>query len=180
MKKVLASRVLALVVAICLAISASAQTSSGNAAIFDKTTLIASVKASADADKLTLNNLAVENKWVFKSFTRDFQHATEIGVNSNDDFVFIYCVVDGNANRIMYTRGGKIERIIRTYRENSLDPGVRNLVKTHYPGFSIFVVTEVFEKGKTAYFVTIENERMWKIIRVVHGEMDLYREFTKS
>lgn len=180
MKKIFANRILALSIAIPLAVSASAQSSSANAATFDKTTLVSSVKANADFDKLALHNLSTDYSKVFRSFTRDFQNATNIDVSSDDASVFIYCVVDGIANRIMYSKGGKTERVIRTYDESKLDPNVLILIKSHYQRYSIFGITEVSTKGKTAYLVNLENDKMWKIIRVVDGEMDLYQEYTKS
>jgi hypothetical protein len=179
MKKNFGIRILAAGIAISFTASALAQSSSGNAASFDHATLVGSVKVAGDADKLTLYNLSEEHSRVFRSFTRDFPNASEIEVSSDNEFIHIYCIVDKIPTRVMYYNGGKSKRIIRTYHVDRLDPNVRSLVQAHYPSYSIFSVTEIFAKGKTAYMVYIESDKTWKIIKVVDGEMNLDKEYLK-
>ena len=179
MKKNFGNRILATGIAISFTVSALAQSSSGNSVSFDHTTLVTSVKVAADVDKLTLHHLSEEHSRVFRSFTRDFPNASEIEVSSDNAFIHIYCIVDRIPTRIMYYNGGKSKRIIRTYHEDRLDPNVRSLVQAHYPSYSIFSVTEIFTKGKTAYMINIESDKMWKVIQMVNDEMNLSKEYSK-
>jgi hypothetical protein len=179
MKKFFVEKIIALSIAMPVAICSFAQSSSTNAVAYGNTTH-GSVRTSVDADKFALNNLSMENSRVYKSFTKNYPNASEIGVGSNDASVFIYCVVDGIPNRITYTKGGKTESITRTYNETKLDPNVLSLVKLHYSSYSIFSVTEIFANHKTTYLINMENDKMWKVIRVADGEMDVYREYSKT
>ena len=175
----MATGILAVGIAISFAASALAQSSSSNSVSFDHTTLVTSVKVAGDADKLSLHNLSTEHSRVFRSFARDFHNASEIDVSSDNTFTHIYCIVDGIPTRIMYYNGGKVERIIQTYHEDRLDSQVCSLIHAHYPSYSIFGITEIFTKGKTAYTIYIENDKMWKVIQVVNDEMNLIKEYSK-
>jgi len=54
------------------------------------------------------------------------------------------------------------------------------MVKSNYYDYSIFLVQEVKVGDKTAYLVKIEDEKSFKTIRVVDGEMDEYESYKKG
>jgi len=79
-----------------------------------------------------------------------------------------------------YDKWGQQISRIRYYNEKGLPFAVRNLVRSKYYDFSIYVVIEVTVRDKTAYFVKIEDNTCWKTIKAVDGEMEVTEEFDKT
>ena len=164
-----------------LSLGLNAQSSSANPQMFQNSTLLVSSNADANADKLTLEKMKAQNSRMFHAFSRDFKNASDIQMsNTDDNYTFIYCRVDGIVNRILYNQKGRWQRTIRSYGENDLPADIRETVQASFPKYSIFGVTEVQACGKKAYLVDIESKKSWKTIRVVDGEMDIYKEYDKQ
>jgi hypothetical protein len=176
---VLVGRALGLCAIITLSLGSYAQSS--NSAIFEKSTLVSSANVVSDADRLALESIKLENTKMYRDFTKNFKNASEIQANSDEDRnTFILCKVDGITTRILYNKHGVCKRITRTYDETHLPSAVRSQVKNSFPGYSIFNVTEVTANGKLAYLVNMKGENLWKIVRVVDEEMDVYKEYVQN
>ncbi len=159
----------------------NAQSNSGNHLIFEKETFGKAISNLSDADKLTLENMRLARGKMYKDFTARFKGASNINVSEKGKAVFINCSTDQGFNRIMYDNKGRWQNTVRTYDNEKLVENVRELVENAFPRYAIFGgIIEVHASNKVAYFVTIEDKKSWKRIRVVDGEMDVYEEYTKS
>jgi hypothetical protein len=149
--------------------------------MFQTKRLIKSASNLTDADKLALEDIKWSNVRMHFDFTNRFKGATNIQISSEDYSYLISCATDGGFNRATYSRKGRWERTIRTYPNEKLDETIRANIKYAYPRFSIFgSVTEVKSGNETAQLVTIEDQKTWKRIKVVDGELEVYEEYRKS
>ena len=158
-----------------------AQSSSGNQFMFQTKRFIKSASNLTDADQLALEDIKWSSVRMHYDFTNRFKGATNIEISNSDWSYLITCTTDGGFNRIKYTRKGKWERTIRTYPNEKLDESIRAHIEYAYPRYSIFgTVTEVKTGNETAQLVTIEDQKTWKRIKVVDGELEVYEEYRKS
>ncbi len=86
----------------------------------------------------------------------------------------------GIQNRVYLTRRGSFIGQIRYYTEKELPVDVRKQVRSNFYDYAITSVTEVNCNNLTAYLVTIADDTTWKVIRVLDGEMDVWKEYLKD
>jgi hypothetical protein len=77
----------------------------------------------------------------------------------------------GIENWAFLNKRGNCEGRMKYYDEKQLMNNVRQQVKTVYYDYSIRSVKEITFNNETAYLVSIEGERDWKVIQVVAGEL---------
>ncbi|MBO9203837.1 MULTISPECIES: hypothetical protein [Niastella] len=126
-------------------------------------------------DVTNINSKAVE------SFTKQYANATDITwsrANNREQVVRFF--MNGIQSRIFFNNKGRQTAMIRYYTEDKLPKEPKQLVKSAYYDYHIFVVVEVTVDNKTAYLVTIKNETNTKTIRVLNGEMDVIEEFKNA
>ncbi|MBA4166150.1 MAG: hypothetical protein H0X41_01145 [Chitinophagaceae bacterium] len=136
--------------------------------------------SSASADGTALMNIKAQNMKMFNNFSSSFQNATGIKMSAGKNETHISCYVDSVLNKINYSKKGKWLYTIRYFEGSKLPRDIRNIVNDGYPRFSIFgFVSEVNVRGKTAYFVMIENQDSWKRVRVMDEGVDTFEEYKK-
>jgi hypothetical protein len=138
------------------------------------------IEATADADKIALEEVRAISAKMFAHFTRNYKGATRIRVSDLEGQTNIKFDMDGVSQTVRYDAKGKWAFSIRNYSEEKLDLNVRNTVETSYPGYMVFgFVSEIHILDKTAYLVMIESSKTWKRIRVVDGQASIYEEYNK-
>ena len=129
-----------------------------------------------------LINTADINARALKEFSKAFKTATNASwyeIPGGSGFVAKF-KQDGIDTRVNYDRKGRWTGTILTYTEAHLPKDVRHMVKSNYYDYNIFLVQEVKVGDKTAYLVKIEDEKTFKTIRVVDGEMDEFESYKKG
>ncbi|WP_153799166.1 hypothetical protein [Foetidibacter luteolus] len=77
-----------------------------------------------------------------------------------------------------YDKNGEYICTVKNYDEKKMPKDVRVPIRVSYYDYRIVHVTEVAYNTKTAYLVQIKNdEGLYKIIRSVNGEIDVYKEY---
>lgn len=117
---------------------------------------------------------------VLASFTAAFAGITDESWCPSDHGFMARFVRDSIQHFAYFTTKGRLESIIRYYRENDLPPAVSTQIKEAYRPVSIGSVKEVTCGGTTAYLVTIDFGSSWQIIRYVNGEMDVWESHEKG
>lgn len=131
---------------------------------------------------LLVVNVADINARARKEFSKTFKAITNASwyeMAGGGGFVAKF-KQDGIETRVNYDRKGRWTGTILTYSEAHLPRDVRHIVKSNYYDYAIILVQEVKVGDKTAYLVKIEDEKTFKTIRVVDGEMDEYESYKKG
>ena len=113
-------------------------------------------------------------------FMNTYENASDIRWTKLKNGFRVYFISDDIQTRIIYSKKGAPESIIRYYGEDKLLFDIRHRIKTQYYDYSISIVTEVNYHGKIAYLVKMENKISWKTIKVVDGEMEVTEEYLKD
>lgn len=95
------------------------------------------------------------------------------------DGYLVQYVRDGALNRNYYNRKGSLIATIRLYDETKMDRDIRHSVRSVYYDHAITQVIEVQHAFGTTIFVQIENGKDAKHLRIINGEIDTIREFTR-
>jgi hypothetical protein len=129
--------------------------------------------------------VATEASAVNRKAVRDFQSRCaeakdEKWYSVAKGFV-VHFMMDGFRDRLYYDKKGHWMYSLRYIDEKKLPREVRNQVKSVYFDFDIKLVEIVEVPDHKVYLIHLEDATVLKIIRVSdEGEMDLYKEFTKS
>jgi hypothetical protein len=127
-------------------------------------------------------SIADINARALKEFSKTFKTVTDASwyeMTDGKGYVAKF-KQDGIETRVNYDRKGRWTATILTYTEAHLPRDIRHMVKRNYYDYTIFLVQEVHVGDKTAYLVKIEDEKTFKTIRVVDGEMDEYESYNKG
>lgn len=71
---------------------------------------------------------------------------------------------------------GNNDGSIKFYSEKELNSDVRRLVKSRYYDYTIKSVKEVTFNNTTAYLITIEDAKSWKVVHVVNQETEIVED----
>lgn len=132
------------------------------------------------ADKKAMETLKLASTKAHKDFSKFFKNATDIHIAVTKNNTFISCMIDGIRNRVLYNSKGKWIHTLKYYSAEKLPKDVHKSIRYAYPDFSMTYVTEVQVRNKTAFLVNIEDNTSLKTIRVLDGEMDVYKEYSKQ
>lgn len=100
--------------------------------------------------------------------------------NTNGSFIAVF-FRDSVQHRIVYTRRGDLNYIMKYYEEKQMASNVRAQVKSIYYDYKIYVIQEIEVPGSPAvYFINLQGEKDWKKVRICQGEMNLLEEFKKG
>ncbi|HLG39442.1 MAG TPA: hypothetical protein VI461_07230 [Chitinophagaceae bacterium] len=136
------------------------------------------IYAAKDSNTVLLNELNIK---AIRSFMREYKNVSDAKwVMLDKGFSVVYFTVDSIQTSVLYNSRGLCEWVRRDYSEDKLPRDVRHLVKRTYYDFSIYCVNEVTMNRLTAYIVALEDKMSWKIIKVIDGEMEIMREYTKG
>jgi hypothetical protein len=115
-----------------------------------------------------------------RSFVGTFWNATDANWVTYSGGYVVFFTKNGISNRAYFTRSGELECTIRQYAEKDMPADIRHMVKSTYYDYSIFLVHEIINRGKTSYVVKIEDKTSFKEIRIDEVGMEVTKEFIKS
>ena len=140
----------------------------------------AQINSVLPAEKLISKRVNADKKPFSKSlltkFQEDFPHATdEAWATTEKGYLVSFKITD-----IQYTVfldiNGLMTSQIRFYTEKYLPLAIRKQLIENYGCYTIRSVKEITSNNATAYLVTIENNLIWKVVRVIGREMDILEE----
>jgi len=115
-----------------------------------------------------------------RSFVGTYWNATNANWVTYHGGYVVYFTENGISNRAYYTRSGDLECIIRQYTEKEMPADIRQIVKSAYYDYSIFLVHEIINRGKTSFVVKIEDKTSFKELRIDDAGMEVTNEYIKS
>jgi hypothetical protein len=93
----------------------------------------------------------------------------------------MYFIKDGFHNRAAYDLSGRWQYSIVNYDEARMPKDVRTVVKRQYFDFSILVVQEVRTPDGMAYFIHLQDQDNFKVVRVDSElNMETMQEFHRQ
>jgi hypothetical protein len=120
------------------------------------------------------------NSKVMRSFISSYSNVTDPKFVKYYGGYVVYFAQDDIRYKVYYMTTGELKCTIRQYEAKYLPIEYRQLVQNAYPGYSIFLVTEVIKKGRIRYEVKIENEASFKDIRLEDGGIKVASDYVKS
>jgi hypothetical protein len=137
--------------------------------------------AIASADNMALASLKGISEKMYKHFSRNFKHATDIKVRPEADHTQVTFKDNTISESVQYNKNGKWQYSMRTYDSENLPKMIRNEVEVAFPGYQVFgFVNEIDVLNKSATLVMIENKDSWKRVRLVDNTIDVYEEYRKA
>jgi hypothetical protein len=120
------------------------------------------------------------NSKVMRSFISSYSNVSDPKFVKYYGGYVVYFAQDDIRYKVYYMMTGELKCTIKQYEAKYLPVEYRQLVETSYPGYSIFLVTEVIKKGRTRYEVKIENDASFKDIRIEDGGIKIANDYVKS
>jgi hypothetical protein len=131
----------------------------------------------AAADKA---NTATINTRALKDFNKNFKNAGKAEWSKIKNGFVAEFKINEVKTKVYYGRKGRWSATLRTYDQYKLPKDIRELVRSTYYDYDIYLVYEITIEDKTVYLVKIEDQQTIKTIRVIDGEMDVYGEYKKG
>ena len=92
-----------------------------------------------------------------------------------------YYTKDGHKGKSFYDMKGRFLWSILSYDEKYLPCEIISIVKSvHYLNYRITQASEIhhyLEPGHTIYLLQITNDKVWKKVRIIDGEIETVEEF---
>jgi hypothetical protein len=164
-----------------LVLSASNATAQSNAKdqTNQQTTSFLAVAIKNSGLQSSLRPVAV-SEHISKKFAQQFAGATDaVWAQTNEGFSVRF-TLKGIKSRAHLTKKGHLQGLLRYFTQEQIPADVRYLVNQNYCHFKPTSATEVQYNGATAYLVTVADETTWKVIRVIDGETEVWKEYAKD
>jgi hypothetical protein len=117
---------------------------------------------------------------ISKKFAQQFAGATNAVWAQTDEGFTVRFTWKGIRSRADLTKSGQLQSMFRYYTQEQIPADVRYLVDKKYEHFKTASAIEVQYNGATAYLVTIADETTWKVIRVIDGETEVWKAYSKG
>lgn len=114
------------------------------------------------------------------AFNSDYRNDRDVKWFSEKNVRTATFTRDSVVTNVVYDKKGRWLHTIKTYQENKLDRSVRALVKSNYFDDNISGVKEINEGRDTFYLIYLENDKNYKIVSVINGELNVYQQFNKQ
>src|SRR5215210_3710356 len=144
---------------------------------------ITSDKAIAVGVKKNAVNLNAISLKAVRNFKKSYKMVNNENWFKAPDGFNARFTLNGINNMLYYDKKGRWVGSLKVYAEDKLDRKIRDIVKREYYDYKITFIDEVETVGTfgiPAYIVHIEDSNSIKLIRVMDGAMDVYKEFSKQ
>ncbi len=106
------------------------------------------------------------NTKLLATFQATFPDAEHVLWSESANEYAVSFIDHGVFTRITYTKKGDFTASLRNYSERNLPYYILDLLKTKFPDYKIFGVTEVAVPSAINYYVKLEGPKFWKTVRV--------------
>jgi hypothetical protein len=170
-----------LIALVVVSVTTLAGTGRANAQIVSNSNSL-EYQMNATETKNSMNELPIRPRAV-KDFMNTHKNVTgESWMKTKDGFSVMF-ISDGIRTTIYYDKKGNWAGSIKIYGEEKLLREVRHVVKSTYYDYNIVYAQEIEttdSDGVPTYVVCVEDKTKIKLIRVSAGEMNEWKEFTKT
>jgi hypothetical protein len=139
--------------------------------------------ASCFAGLLSLGTFSAKadvNQKVLQSFHMVFGKATDIKWTEFQDHYYVSFNQNDVLIKANYDLAGNIVNSIRYYKEQHLPLHILCKIKEAYPSKSVHMVTEVNNENGTAYFIQLQDDKSWTVIKSDEsGDFELADRYSK-
>ena len=121
------------------------------------------------------------NEKVLKVFEATFPVVTDVKWKEYTDYYSASFKQNGIQTEVRYDKEGNFISSLRYYKEERLPLSILTQLKKRYSSRTIFGVTELTVGSDVAYFVTLEDEKTWLVIKADQaGNMQVQDKFRKG
>jgi len=115
-----------------------------------------------------------------RDFVKRHEDITNVKWYETDSEFLASFTKDSIKTHVFYTKKGDFLATIKYYYENRLPVSIRHIIRSNYYDYSIFHITEVHVNNQVAYVVKIQDDKYWKVIKVVNDEMEMIEIIEKA
>jgi hypothetical protein len=130
-------------------------------------------------DKKSGNVSSAISTRALKSFQKKYKTTTDVSWYSTDEGYIASFTKDDIKTSVAYNRKGTWNHAISYYSEKKLPTDVRSQVKSKYFDYEIAGVIEVSLTDQTVYMIYLQDETVFKTIRICDGEMEEISTYTR-
>jgi hypothetical protein len=121
------------------------------------------------------------NEKVLQAFQQSFKNASAIEWQESGDRFEVKFVYNEINSRITYNKDASVVSVLRYYGEEQLPLLLRAKLQKEFAGKHVFGITEFSKEGTLDYYIVLEDATTWSHVKCnSNGEMEVYKEFTKS
>lgn len=134
------------------------------------------------SDNSNTINVNMVNAKALKNFRHQYKVNDERWILGTDCYIACF-KLDNVSNSIYFDKKGHWFGSLKIYGEDKMPKDIRKMIKQEYYDYKITAVqeVEVYESHSVpTYFVTIEDDKNVKQIRIEDGGMEVYKEFQRS
>jgi hypothetical protein len=120
------------------------------------------------------------NYWVLNKFNATYQEAKEVNWIVTDKFAKASFLMDGEKMEAYYSPEGEFIAESKTVAITALPRAAKKALDKKYRDFTIKEVIEYNTTEKVEYYVTVENDKSSKILKIGSGgNIEVFRSFDK-
>ena len=121
------------------------------------------------------------NEKVLKVFENTFPVVTDVRWKEYTDYYSASFKQNGIQTEVRYDKDGNFISSLRYYKEERLPLSVLTQIKKKYSSRTVFGVTELTTGNDVAYFVTLEDEKTWLVVKAdLSGNLQVQEKFRKG
>ena len=121
------------------------------------------------------------NEKVLRSFQETFPVVEEVKWKEYDTYYTVSFKQHEIQSEVRYDKEGNFLSSLRYYKEDMLPLSVLHQLKKKYAKKTVFGVTELIVGSDVAYFIKLEDEKIWMTVKAdQNGNMSIYEKFKKS
>ena len=120
------------------------------------------------------------NYWVLNKFNATYQEAKEVNWIVTDKFAKASFLMDGEKMEAYYSPEGEFIAESKAIPTGELPRSAKKALDKKYKGFTIKEVIEYTTTEKVEYYISLENEKTSKILKISSGgSVEVYKSFDK-
>ena len=170
-----------LIALVIVSVATLAGTSRVNAQIVSNSSSL-EYQMNATETKNSMNELAISPRAI-KDFMNTHKNVTGESWMKTKDGFSVRFNSDDVRTTIYYDKKGNWSGSIKIYGEEKMLRDIRHLVKSTYYDYNIVYAQEIEttdSDGVPTYVVCVDDKTKIKMIRVVNGEMSIWKEYAKT
>jgi hypothetical protein len=121
------------------------------------------------------------NEKVLKVFEATFPIVTDVKWKEYTDYYSASFKQNGIQTEVRYDKEGNFISSLRYYKEERLPLSILTQIKKKFATKTVFGVTELTTGNDVAYFVTLEDEKTWVVVKADQsGNLQIQDKFRKG
>lgn len=121
------------------------------------------------------------NEKVLRAFKETFVKATDVIWHETENSYEANFKQAEISTRAIYDADGNLLRTTRYYTEENLPIHILTKLKKRYSDKSVFGVTEISENEDVSYYISLQDEKNWYIVKSDSwGSIELTKKYKKA